>query len=475
MEYNVIGGCNGRMKVLIVEDDPAVTRSLLVQLGGEDVEAVEDPALVLSRIEDGTGEWDVVVLDVGLPGMNGIEVLTRFREAGSFASVVMLTGDSTAATATTCMRAGAFYYLTKPFVSFEFKAIVQSAGQFSKLRRELAGARQKLDESAGSLLVGTSVAMRELRASIARLGGRDVSILIHGESGSGKELVARALHARGPRRDKAFVALNTGAVPETLIDSELFGHVRGSFTGAQTDRAGVFVEANGGTLLLDEIGDMPMPVQVRLLRVLQEGEIRAVGSSTTTKVDVRVLAASHVDLSEAVKQGRFREDLYYRLNVVKLQVPPLRERLDDLPLLTAHMLRKHGGTPPPTLTPEALEVMADHSWPGNVRELENAILHAIALRVGDEIGVESLPAQVHPRTRRAHLGTRIEQFHEAKERVNAALELRYLTDVMTRASGSVSEAARMSGLDRTNFRRLLQRNGIDPNTFKPDGRSAGRS
>jgi two-component system, NtrC family, response regulator HydG len=340
------------------------------------------------------------------------------------------------------------------------------------MRRQLA--QRETPEQDPSTLVGASAAMRKMRASLDRLGDQDVPILIQGESGTGKELVARALHERGARRRKRFVALNCGAIPESLIDSELFGHIKGAFTGATTDRAGVFVEADGGTLFLDEIGDMPLAVQARLLRVLQESEVRPLGGSGTRKVDVRVIAASHVDLAQAVEQGRFRQDLYYRLNVVVLRVPPLRERLDDLPLLAAHFIRKHGGKKPPTLSPDALEAMMDYSWPGNVRELENSVLHAIALHHGDGIGAESLPATISGRRSSASSSmptieddaANLEPLTEAKRRASSAFEKRYLTKVMERAKGSVSEAARLAGLDRTNFRRLLQRHGIDAASFK---------
>jgi DNA-binding NtrC family response regulator len=233
----------------------------------------------------------------------------------------------------------------------------------------------------------------------------------------------------------------------------------------------VFVEADGGTLFLDEIGDMPLAVQARLLRVLQECEVRPVGSSGVRKVDVRVIAASHVELGAAVEQNRFRQDLYYRLNVVVLRVPPLREHLDDLPLLAAHFLRKHGGDTPPSLSPDALEAMTSYAWPGNVRELENAVLHAIALHHGDVIGPESLPAAVVGRQRAVGSGPiaeddTLEPLTEAKRRASSAFEKRYLMRVMEKSKGSVSEAARLAGLDRTNFRRLLQRHGIDPATFK---------
>jgi DNA-binding NtrC family response regulator len=463
-----------RVKVMVVEDDPEVTKAIQRKLGadGHDLEVTDEPYPVLARLEAGDADWDVMILDVGLPGMSGIEVLRRFREAGSITSIVMLTGDQTAATATECMRAGAFYYLTKPFRPHELSSTVISAARHSQLRRQLL--RREVD-TADSRMIGTSAAMRRLRAAIERLADREASILICGESGTGKELVARALHERGVRKAKKFVALNCGAIPETLIDSELFGHVKGAFTGALGDRPGVFVDADGGTLFLDEIGDMPMQVQPRLLRVLQEGEVRAVGATNVRSIDVRVIAATHVDLEAAVEASRFRQDLYYRLNVVVLPVPPLRDRLEDLPLLAAYFLRMHGGAAPPTLSPEALEEMSAYGWPGNVRELENAMQHAIALRQGDVIGPELLPFHARARPTSSSGQIPIVQTHgevdllpltEAKRRASAAYEKGYLERVMERAKGSVSEAARLAGLDRTNFRRLLQRHAIDPARFK---------
>jgi len=405
--------------------------------------------------------------------MSGIDVLKHFREVGSNASVIMLTGDRTAATATTCMRAGAFYYITKPFEPVELSAIVISAARHSSLRKQLAIAQRPANNPIETILIGISQPMRKLKAALDRLAEQDVSILVQGESGTGKELVARALHERGARHRKRFVALNCGAIPENLIDSELFGHVKGSFTGATTDRAGVFVEADGGTLFLDEIGDMPIGVQARLLRVLQESEVRPVGGSGVKKVDARVIAATNVDLTAAVEQQKFRQDLFYRLNVVALRVPPLRERLDDMPILAAHFLKKHAGAKPPALAPETLEVMGDYSWPGNVRELENAVLHMLALHRGEVIGPDALPPALTGRTNGNGVGVSVTDdddeaigLTEAKRRASGAFEKRYLTRVMERSKGSVSEAARLAGLDRTNFRRLLQRHGIDPVAFK---------
>jgi len=462
-------------KVMVVEDDDDVARAIARKLGsdGHEVEVAREPQSVMARLDNDLADWDVVILDVGLPGMSGIDVLKHFREVGSNASVIMLTGDRTAATATTCMRAGAFYYITKPFEPVELSAIVISAARHSSLRKQLAIAQRPANNPIETILIGISQPMRKLRAALDRLAEQDVSILVQGESGTGKELVARALHERGARHRKRFVALNCGAIPENLIDSELFGHVKGSFTGATTDRAGVFVEADGGTLFLDEIGDMPIGVQARLLRVLQESEVRPVGGSGVKKVDARVIAATNVDLAAAVEQQKFRQDLFYRLNVVALRVPPLRERLDDMPILAAHFLKKHAGAKPPALAPETLEIMGDYSWPGNVRELENAVLHMLALHRGEVISSDALPPALTGRASGNGVGVSVTDdddeaigLTEAKRRASGAFEKRYLTRVMERSKGSVSEAARLAGLDRTNFRRLLQRHGIDPVAFK---------
>ncbi|HEX3476592.1 MAG TPA: sigma-54 dependent transcriptional regulator [Kofleriaceae bacterium] len=464
-----------RTQVLVVDDDAEFADALGRKLTyiGYAVEIATDPVEIAERLRAQRGDWEVVLLDVGLPGLSGIELLRQFRDSGSEAAVIMLTGDASAATATTCLRTGAFHYLTKPCLPIELASIVESAARHAVLRRRLArGAAPR----PGALLIGESPAVRRLQAAVDKLASNDVAVLIQGESGTGKELVARALHAGGPR-DRPFLAINCSAIPDTLIDSELFGHARGAYTGATANRPGVFVEADGGSLFLDEIGDMPLHVQARLLRVLQEGEVRPVGSAEVKKVEVRVIAATHVDLRAAVDAGRFREDLFYRLNVVALRVPPLRERRDDIPLLAAHFLRKHCAAAAPTLTSEALDLLAADPWPGNVRELENALLHAIAFRHGDAIGVESLPAQIRTRERsdgtaEAPQGdpTHLLPLSQAKRQVNATFERGYLMKVLERARGSVSEAARLAGIDRTNLRRLLKRYEIQSDVYRANRR-----
>ena len=456
-------------RVLVVDDDAEVAQALGRKLTyvGYDVEIATDAPAVVDRIQRARADWDVVLLDIGLPEISGIEVLKQFRDSGALASVIMLTGDDSATTATTCLRAGAFHYLTKPCLPIELAAIVESAARHTSLRRRLARATTT---GPTPVLVGESPAIRRLQASIDRLAGGDVVVLIQGESGTGKELVARALHGGGPA-GRPFLAINCSAIPDTLIDSELFGHARGAFTGADHDRDGVFVEADGGVLFLDEVGDMPLHVQARLLRVLQEGELRPVGSSVVREVNVRVIAATHVNLAAAVAAGRFREDLFYRLNVVALRVPPLRERLEDVPVLAAHLLRKHCGPAAPSLTPDALDALASDAWPGNVRELENALLHAIAFHQDGVIDVATLPPHIGARIARGGVRAAgdpdaLLTFPEAKRRVNATFERGYLVKVLERAGGSISEAARLAGIDRTNLRRLLKRYEIQSDLYR---------
>jgi DNA-binding NtrC family response regulator len=460
-----------RIRVLVVDDDAEVAHALAHKLTfvGYDVEVATAARPILARIDTERADWDVVLLDVGLPEVSGIDILKHLRDSGSIAAVIMLTGDDSANTAATCLRAGAFHYLTKPCLPIELASTVESAARHTSLRRRLARDSQA---ATSSLLIGESPAIRRLQSAIDRLATHDVAVLIQGESGTGKELVARALHAGGPP-GRPFLAVNCSAIPDTLIDTELFGHIKGAFTGAGSDRDGMFVEADGGMLFLDEIGDMPLHVQARLLRVLQEGEVRPVGSSAVRKVDVRVIAATHVNLAEAVAANRFREDLFYRLNVVALRVPPLRERVDDIPLLAAHFLRKHCGAGAPALTPDALDALIADPWPGNVRELENALLHAIAFHRGSVIGIESLPQRIGGTARASTPvitapddGAHRLPLTEAKRQISATFERSYLVNVLERAQGSMSEAARLAGIDRTNLRRLLKRYQIESSSYR---------
>ncbi len=481
------------LRVLLIDDDLLLGQTFRRAFARDNVhlEPVGHPDAGIAAARDADLPWDAIILDFNMPGCDGLRALELIRQAGVTTSVVMLSADNSAATAAACLRAGAFHYLTKPIRHVELLAVIESAARFSDLQQRVRLLEHQAAEATyGHLLVGDSAAMRGVKASLERLARSAVSVLILGESGTGKELIARALHDSGPRRGRPFVPVNCGAIPDTLIDSELFGHSRGAFTGADSARPGMIVEADRGTLFLDEIGDMPLAVQGRLLRVLQEGEVRPVGGEHVRKVDVRIVAATNVDLQRAVEEKRFREDLFYRLNVVTLPVPPLRARREDLPMLAAFFLRKHGRQPTPRLGARALERLLDYGWPGNVREFENAILHALALGRGDLLDTDVLP----PRIRDCDAGARISDqlprlaeasgeitpqpmpvidpvdllpLVEAKRRATLEFEKRYLERALERANGSVSEASRHAGLDRANFRKILQRNGLDPTRYRP--------
>ena len=467
------------LRIAIVDDEVAVVRAISRLLAVHEIHPVhlQAPAEIEALIAAAGGEdpYDVILLDINMPAYNGLEILYRLRSRNTCAAIVMLTADGTAATATDALRAGAYHYLVKASVDERFVDVVRMAAAQSALVRKLRTPAREAGFDLDGTLVGDSPLAHDLRHRIRQVGGSSVNVLVTGESGTGKEVVARAIHALSPRVGKAFVPINCGSIPEGLIDSELFGHVRGSFTGATTSRPGVFVEADGGTLFLDEIGDMPLPVQARLLRAIQHGEVRPVGGDTTRTIDVRVVAATNVDLAKAVAAGQFRADLLFRLNVVNLVVPPLRERRADLPALIAALLRKHAEVPP-EVSPQALEAIHGYPWPGNVRELENALLHALAMKTGDAIEVIDLPPTIGRPRLAAGSGVlaRVDgakvgdgtPFTEAKRAAALEFERAYLLQLMERAQGSVSGAARLAGVDRTNFRRLLQRHGIDSSQFR---------
>ena len=480
---------SGGLRVLLIDDDAAIARSVarlfrLHDMRVEHLGAIAQVEDFLAR-PDAAEAWDVILLDVNLPQMSGLDILRRLRSNGATASVVMLTGDDSATTATEAMRAGAFHYVVKPMLNNSLIDVVTLAGRQTEVVRHAKHPRAAADTD---ILIGEGPAMRALRDSLQQVARSSASVLSPGESGSGKELVARSLHTLSDRSDGPFVPINCGAIPEGLIDSELFGHTKGAFTGATSARPGVFVEADGGILFLDEIGDMPLGVQVRLLRTLQQGEVRAVGGDGVRAVDVRVVAATHVDLARAVADGRFRADLFFRLNVVSIRVPPLRERREDIPVLVARMLRRYGGAAVPELAPDALEAILAYHWPGNVRELENAIQHAVALTRGERIEVHALPHPVVAASRFvAHAASSQPMatfvggggsdpglmlvddgvsLTDAKRKAALDFEKTYLERVLEHAKGSISAASRIAGIDRTNFRRLLQRHGIDSTRYR---------
>jgi DNA-binding NtrC family response regulator len=373
------------MRLLIVDDDAGLRQSLslLLQESGYDVVTEGDPERALQRAE---GErLDLILCDVRMPKMDGVSFLRRYRADGGQALLIMMSAYGSEDAALAAMREGAYDYLHKPFRPDEVTLTLRKAEEREKLRREVEVLRTSLRTGgAGDLVVSESRAMRDVLELATRVARHNTTVLITGESGTGKEVLARAIHRMSPRSDHGFTAINCAAIPEHLLESELFGHVRGAFTGATADRVGLFEAAHDGTLLLDEIGDLPLDLQAKLLRVLEEGEIRRIGGRDARRVDVRVLAATGKPLEAAVERGEFRADLFYRLNVVRLHIPPLRERPDDVPALLTHFAGQAAGRlgHPVSITPSALEALTRHSWPGNVRELRNAVERAAVLGTG---------------------------------------------------------------------------------------------
>ncbi|MYE00339.1 MAG: nitrogen regulation protein NR(I) [Alphaproteobacteria bacterium] len=379
--------------VLVADDDRAVRTVLSHALGraGYEVKATSNAATLWHWVQDGEG--DLVITDVVMPDENGLDLVPRIRRRRPELRVIVMSARSTLQTAVKAAERGAFEYLPKPFDLAELIGIVRRALSAPPADPPV----EREDEEAGRLpLIGRSPAMQEIYRVVARLVGVDLTVTITGESGTGKELIARALHDYGTRRNGPFVAINMAAIPKDLIEAELFGHERGAFTGASQRMAGRFEQAEGGTLFLDEIGDMPMEAQTRLLRVLQEGEYTRVGGRQPLRANVRIVAATHRDLRLAIRQGLFREDLFYRLNVVPLRVPPLRQRREDIPELVAHFLAvaRREGLGARTIDAEAMRRLRGYSWPGNVRELENLIRRIAALYPQDTVGVDIVEAEL---------------------------------------------------------------------------------
>ena len=473
-------------RVLVVDDEPTLLRALesLLKKKGYDVVGLESPIVATQRLAQ--EDFDVALLDIKMPELSGLELLSAVKHRRPEVEVIMMTGHATVETALAAVRAGAYDYLTKPFDDVELVArAVEKAVERKALfdrNRELESRLRQQEGGPPEGLVGTSAGMREVVRMVEAVAYSAATVLITGESGTGKELVARALHARSPRKSHPFVALNCGALTETLLESELFGHVKGSFTGAQRDQKGLFDAADGGTIFLDEIGDIPMATQVRLLRVLQEGEFKRVGAAESVKVDVRVIAATHRDLPKLVKTGKFREDLFYRLNVINIPLPPLRERVDDVPLLAHHFLRRYAerlGKKVRTVAPEAIELLCGYRWPGNVRELENALERAVVLCRGDTVAATDLPPAVTGRTAplvREAPASGDESawltlsYAAAKEQALRRFEKSYVEALMKACDNNISAAARKAGMDRSNFKRVLRkyRTDVEPDSGDDD-------
>lgn len=370
--------------ILIVDDEENLRHMLSVMLRKQGFVADSAAGGDEGLRKAGSHAYDYILCDIRMPGMDGREFLRQALSQGVRAPIIMMTAYGTVDTAVACMQDGAYDFISKPFKRDEIVIVLKKAEERERLKQENLRLRVEVKQGSGFYgLIGRNPAMQELFDQIRRVAGLKTTVLIQGESGTGKELAARAIHSDSGRAGKPFVAVNCGALTESLLESELFGHVKGAFTNAVADKSGLFEQADGGTLFLDEVGEMPAPLQVKLLRVLQENEIRRVGATETKRVDVRVISATSRDLAEEVEAGRFREDLFFRLNVFALHIPPLRDRIDDLPLLAEHLLDlcagRIGRRPVPRLTPESLRCLMSHAWPGNVRELENVIERGLVL------------------------------------------------------------------------------------------------
>ena len=394
------------MKILIVDDELGLrhTLSLILEGEGHAVRAAADAASATAMLQEAPA--DLILCDVRMPGMDGLGFLEAYHEAGGRALVIMMSAYGDDEAALSAMKRGAYDFISKPFRADQVLLVVNKAMEREGLRLEVRQLHEELAalrEPGG--IVGRSPSLRQAMDLALKVAKHPSTVLITGESGTGKELVARLVHHESPRSARAFVAVDCAAIPESLLESELFGHARGAFTGATGERRGLFEEASGGTMLLDEIGELPVSLQVKLLRVLQEGEIRRVGESTPRRVDVRVIAATSRDLEAEVAAGRFRPDLFYRVNVVRLHLPPLRERREDIPELAHTMVKRFNerlNLHVRGFAPAAMRLLIDYPWPGNVRELENVVERAMVLTESKEIGVEQLPAEVRAPSTHAH-------------------------------------------------------------------------
>lgn len=444
-----------RTRILVAEDTRDM-RELLIELledAGYEVVAAADGDEAISHIELSSEMIDLIITDVRMPGIKGDELLAAVRERRAEAPVIVITAFGSVEQAVEMVKAGAFQYLTKPFETADLLRATAEALERSAPQREHARLRRETPETPATI-VGASRPMRDLFEMIAVAARTLSNVLITGESGTGKELVARAIHEKSERKGQ-FIPINCAAIPAELIESELFGHMGGAFTGAKASRAGLFEAADQGTLFLDEIGEMPMPVQPKMLRALQEGAVRRVGENHERPVNVRVVTATNRNLENDVTAGRFREDLFWRLNVIQIRVPPLRERSFDIPLLVEHFLAKTAqasGRPPLDVSSETLAILTAYSWPGNVRELENAIERAVAFTTGPVLTADLLPKRVRSSGIAAGLIERsIEENLTLRE-----LEREYILRMVRRTRGNKKRAAELLGLDRKTLYRKLE-------------------
>jgi two-component system response regulator HydG len=446
-----------KLRALVVDDVLDMAQTIANDLGsaGFETDVAADGASALQRfVKEPT---DVVVTDLRMKGGDGLDLLAGLREADPNVPVIIMTAFGAVESAVEAMRRGAYHYVTKPFALETLRTLVERACRERALTRENALLRRTLRSNPPTRqLLGNSLPMRQLRALIAQIADATSSVLISGETGTGKELVALAIHTSGPRADRSFVAVNCAALPEHLLESELFGHARGAFTGASTSRRGMFVEAQDGTIFLDEIGDLPLALQGKLLRVLQSGEVRPVGAEATRTVNVRCIAATHKDLATLVENGQFREDLFFRLDVLRVRVPPLRERGEDIPRLVDHFLRqsleKSSRSVLAGFEPDALDFLASCDWPGNVRQLENLIERLVVTASQPFARLEEVKRALGPAVASDPIPRLLQNPMTLQE-----LEDRYLTGILKLVGGNKVKAAEILGVDPSTIYRRGKR------------------
>ncbi len=449
--------------ILIVDDQKDIARGLalvLTEIGAE-VKAFSSGDKALEHIM--LNPVDVVITDIRMPGIGGMSLLEKIKENRPKIGVILLTAYGSIESAIESMRKGAYHYVTKPFNNDELLIVVRRAVQEKRFHEELEYLRETVSKSyAFENIIGRNWRMQEVFETIRKVAPSKAAILIHGESGTGKELIARAIHQNSPRSKNRFMGINAAALPENLLEAELFGYRKGAFTGAESDKKGLLVEATQGTVFLDEIGSMSMAFQSKLLRVVQEMEVTPVGATEPLEIDVRFIAATNIDIEKAVKEGGFREDLYYRLNVVRINVPPLRERKEDVPLLSSHFIEKwseNGGQK--SLTPGALRRLMEYDWPGNVRELENVIQRSLLVSESGNIqetdiilGREQLPWLAEAE------GFSGVTYDKAKEEVFRRFQKEYFTSLLGKCNGNITLAADKSGITRTALHRIIKKLGL---------------
>ncbi len=449
-----------KKRVLIADDEKNMRWVLRQSLEADDFDVVEaaDGKEALSAVEEQLPE--VMVLDHKMPAPDGMEVLRRIRAKGYQFPVIMLTAHGNVETAVEAMKAGATEYLTKPFDLEELKLRIQHALEVGEMAAEVQRLREELDRDYDiDGIVAADTRMLEALEMIRTVAPTTATVMVYGESGTGKELAARAIHRLSGRGTKAFVSVSAGALPETLLESELFGYEKGAFTGAMQAKPGRLEMANGGTLFLDEVGDLTSTVQVKLLRVLQERTFERLGGTRTIEVDLRIVGATNRDLQQLIAEGTFREDLYYRLNVVPITLPPLRQRPTDIPRLVAHFMEKYQAGSK-TISPDALRLLSEYPWPGNIRELENTIERVVILSKGEEIGVDELPAEVRAGARPFEPGTAA-AFTLPEEGVSLEeVELDLVRQALDRSSGNAAKAAKLLGMTTKTLEARRERLGL---------------